>query len=101
MHKRKFHAYHNADIHFLAREIDAWLSTGIQALQTRTYSPRHLQRYYFPDDMVDQRHPADRVLQHFLMKILKPTCKYVMNPYCFHLHGPTSVKCATEHISRE
>ena len=100
MHKRKFHAHHNADIHFFAREIDDLLPAGVKALQNGTYSPRNLKRYHFPDEMVYQLHPTDRVLQHILLKILKPTFKHVMNPSCFHLHGPTGVKYATEHIKK-
>src|SRR5262249_30223673 len=31
---------------------------------------------------------------------LKPTFPYVMNKNCYHLHGPTGVKYATEHIKQ-
>lgn len=32
IHKRKHHAHHNHEIHFMAREIDEWMPEGIQAL---------------------------------------------------------------------
>jgi hypothetical protein len=50
--------------------------------------------------MVDQLHISDRVLQHDLLKQLKPTFKHVMNPNCYHLHGPTGVKYATQRIRK-
>ena len=50
--------------------------------------------------MVDQLHLSDRVLQHILLKILKPTFTYVMNPNCYHLQGPSGVKAATKRILR-
>jgi RNA-directed DNA polymerase len=50
--------------------------------------------------MVDQLHLTDRILQHILLKILKPTFKHVMNPHCFHLSGPSGVKYATERIKQ-
>jgi retron-type reverse transcriptase len=48
--------------------------------------------------MVDQLHISDRVFQHILLRILKPTFKFVMNPNCYHLEGPTGVKNATKKI---
>jgi RNA-directed DNA polymerase len=63
-----------------------------------SYTPRHLKRYYFADEMVDQLHISDRVFQHVLLKQLKPTFKHIMNPNCYHLHGPTGVKYATQRI---
>lgn len=48
--------------------------------------------------MVDQLHPTDRIFQHILLKQLKPTFKHVMSPNCYHLHGPTGVKYATQRI---
>lgn len=100
MHKQKYHAHHNHDIHFMAREIDEWLPTGIIQLCNGTYSPRPLRRYFFPDETVDQVHPTDRVYQHILLQMLKPTFKHVMNSNCYHLHGPTGVKYATQHIRK-
>ena len=38
--------------------------------------------------MVDPLHPSDRVLQHILLKQLKPTFPHMMNPNCLHLNGP-------------
>lgn len=98
IHKRKYAANHNHEIHFMAREIDDWLPRGIKALQEGGYTPRHLKRHYFPDEMVDQLHLSDRVFQHILLQQLKPTFKHVMNPNCYHLAGPTGVKYATERI---
>jgi len=48
--------------------------------------------------MVDQLHLSDRILQHLLLKQLKPTFSHVMSPNCYHLHGPTGVKLATQRL---
>jgi len=98
MHKRKQRAHHNHELHFMARELDQWLPEGIQSLITGTYSLRHLRRFYFKDEMVDQLHPSDRILQHLLLKQLKPTFSKVMNPNCYHLNGPSGVGHATQRI---
>lgn len=65
-----------------------------------TYTPRHLKRYHFEDEMVDQLHVSDRIFQHILLKQLKPTFPHVINPNCMHLVGPHGVKLATERIRR-
>lgn len=62
--KRKQFAHHNHEIHFLAREIDDWLPKGIQSMMDGSYTPRHLKRYYFQDEMVDQLHLSDRIFRH-------------------------------------
>ncbi len=59
IHKRKYLANHNHEIHFMAREIDEWLPKGIQSMIDGNYTPRHLKRYYFSDEMVDQLHLSD------------------------------------------
>lgn len=100
IHKRKYHAHHNSEIHYMAREIDDWLPKGIQSMVDGTYDPRCLKRYYFSDEVVDQAHLSDRILQHILLKQLKPTFKHVMNPNCLHLAGPTGVKYATQRIKQ-
>ena len=100
IHKRKYHAHHNAEIHFMAREIDEWLPRGIQSIVDGTYDPRCLKRYYFSDEVVDQLHLSDRIFQHILLKQLKPTFKHIMNPNCYHLNGPTGVKYATQRIKQ-
>ena len=91
IHRQKKHASPNHDVHFMARELDKtkdnWLNKGINALMDGTYTPRFLTRYYFEDAMVDQLHVSDRILQHLLLKQLKPTFSYVMNPNCYHLQG--------------
>lgn len=97
IHRKKMHSHHNHDIHFLARDRD-WLPTGIQSLIDGNYEPRCLKRYYFIDEMVDQLHISDRIFQHILLRILKPTFKFVMNENCYHLDGPTGVKNATQKI---
>jgi retron-type reverse transcriptase len=97
IHRRKMHSHHNHDIHFLARDMD-WLPQGIQSLINGDYEPRCLKRYYFTDEMVDQLYIPDRIFQHILLRILKPTFKFVMNENCFHLDGPTGVKNATQKI---
>lgn len=100
IHKRKYHAHHNHEIHFLAREIEEWLPQGIQTLVEGRYSPRCLKRYYFSDEMVDQLHLSDRIFQHILLRILKSTFKHIMNQNCYHLDGPSGVKYATEQIKQ-
>src|SRR5208282_3950774 len=85
MHRRKRHANHNSDIHFLARELDLWLPEGIQSLIGGTYTPRPLKRLYFTDEVVDQLHPSDRVLQHILLQQLKPTFPQVINKNVYHI----------------
>jgi len=84
IHKRKHSTNHNHEIHFLAREINDWLPKGINSMIDGSYSPRHLKRYYFADEMVDQLHPSDRIFQHVLLKQLKSTFKHIMNPNCYH-----------------
>ncbi len=98
IYKKRRYAKHNNDIHFLAREIEHWLPQGIQSMIDGTYTPRHLKRRYFQDEMVDQLHLSDRILQHILLKQLKPTLSYVVNPNCLHIHGPSGVKLATQRI---
>src|SRR5438105_48469 len=98
INKRKRFANHNNEIHFLAREIDDWLPTGVKSMIEGSYTPRHLRRYYFKDEMVDQLHLSDRILQHILLKQLKPTLPHVVNPNCLHIHGPSGVKLATQRI---
>lgn len=92
------HAHHNNDVHFLAREINDWLPQGVQSLVAGTYTPRCLKRIYFSDEVVDRLHLSDRILQHILLKQLKPTFKHVMNTNCYHLRGPTAVKHVTQRI---
>ncbi len=98
INKRKHAANHNHEIHFLAREINDWLPKGIQSMINGDYTPQHLKRYYFEDEMVDQLHVSDRIFQHILLKQLKPTFKHVINPNCLHVYGPSGVKLATQRI---
>lgn len=98
IHRQKFHAHHNHDIHNMAREIDQWLPEGIQKLIDGAYDPRLLHRYYFKDEMIDQLHLSDRIFQHILLKQLKPTLPHVVNSNCLHVHGPSGVKIATQRI---
>jgi len=98
IHKQKHHANPNHDVHFMAREIDDWLVRGVESMVNGSYTPRHLKRHYFPDEMVDQLHLSDRIFQNILLKQLKPTFPYVMNPNCYHLHGPSGVRLATRRI---
>ncbi|MDP1573901.1 MAG: reverse transcriptase, partial [Coxiellaceae bacterium] len=83
--------------HLMARDRQ-WLPEGIQSLLDGSYEPRCLKRYYFSDEMVDQLHISDRIFQHLLLRILKPTFKHVMNKNCYHLDGPSGVKNATQKI---
>lgn len=98
IHKKKHSTNHNHEIHFLAREINDWLPQSVESLSNGSYTPRHLKRHYFADEVVDQLHITDRILQHILLKQLKSTFKHVMSPNCYHLYGPTGVKYATERI---
>ena len=98
IHKQKRFTNPNNDVHFMAREMDDWLVKGIHTLMDGTYTPRFLKRYYFKDEMVDQLHLSDRILQHIILKQLKPTFAHVMHPKCYHLQGPSGVKVATQHI---
>jgi RNA-directed DNA polymerase len=98
INKRKQSADHNHEIHFLAREINEWLPQGIQSMIDGNYTPRHLKRFYFQDEMVDQLHVSDRIFQHILLKQLKPTFQHVINPHCLHIYGPSGVKVATQQI---
>ncbi|STX55732.1 reverse transcriptase (RNA-dependent DNA polymerase) [Legionella beliardensis] len=98
IYRQKQHLNHNHDIHFLARDLDSWLLEAICTLVRGTYNPHHLKRYYFKDERVDQLHLTDRILQHLLLKQLKPTFPYITNPNCLHLHGPNGVKLATSRL---
>ncbi|HVX01496.1 MAG TPA: hypothetical protein VHA52_13825 [Candidatus Babeliaceae bacterium] len=99
IYKKKRSVRHNHPIHFLAREIDDWLSGGVQSMINGTYTPHYLKRRYFYDEVVDQLHLSDRILQHILLKQLKPTIKHVTHPSCVHVHGPSKgIKIATQRI---
>jgi RNA-directed DNA polymerase len=97
---RKRCSGHNHDIHFLAREIDDWLPKGILSLLDGSYTPRFLKRVYLPDEVIDQMHLSDRILQHLLLRMIKPTLKYVINSNCHHIAGPSGVKRATTQIQQ-
>lgn len=45
IHKQKYHAHHNHELHFMAREINDWLPQGIQSIVDGSYNPRCLKRY--------------------------------------------------------
>jgi RNA-directed DNA polymerase len=98
IHKKKKMAHDHHDIHFLAREIKEWLPKGIALLQEGAYSPAHLRRWEFADEVVDSLTIPDRIFQHVLLQELKPTFKHVMNPNCYHLFGPSGVKLASERV---
>jgi retron-type reverse transcriptase len=98
IHRRKRYANPNHDVHLMARNLDEWLAEGIQSIIDGTYNPRFLKRMYFQDEMIDQLHLSDRILQNLLLKQLKPTFSHVMSPNCYHLHGPSGVKLATQRI---
>lgn len=98
IHRRKRYAHPNHEAHLMARNISDWLTQGVQSIINGTYTPRFLKRHYFKDEMVDQLHLSDRILQNLLLKQLKPTFSYVMNPNCYHLHGPSGVRLATQRI---
>ncbi len=51
IHRKKRRAHHNHEVHFLAREIEDWLPQGVKSMVEGTYTPRHLRRYYFKDEM--------------------------------------------------
>lgn len=56
IYKRKRHANPNHDVHFLGRELDDWLVNGVESMVNGSYSPRFIQRHYYPDEIVDQLH---------------------------------------------
>lgn len=97
--KRKRLANPNHDIHFMARQKD-WLEQGVVELINGSYTPRPLKQLIFDDEVVDQLPIADRIFQHMLLKQIKPTFSHIMNPHCYHLHGPTGVKYATQTIRK-
>lgn len=98
IHRKKRMAHANHDVHLLARTIQEWLPQGIQSIIDGTYTPRFLKRYYFKEEMLDQLHLSDRVLQHLILQQLKPTFSHIMNPNCYHLHGPSGVQMATQRL---
>jgi RNA-directed DNA polymerase len=98
INKKKRFAHHNHEIHFLAREINDWLPQGVQSMVEGNYTPRHLKRYYFKDDTIDQLHVTDRIFQHILLKQLKTTFSHTVNANCLHIYGPSGVKRATQRI---
>lgn len=98
IYKRKQYLCPNNDIHYLAREIDEWLTVGVASLKAGVYNPRHLTRYYFKNEMVEQFHISDRILQNILLAQLKPTLSHIVNPNCLHIYGPSGVKIATKRI---
>lgn len=100
IHKRKRYAHANHEAHLMARNISDWLTQGVQSIMNGTYTPRFLKRYYFKDEMIDQLHLSDRILQNLLLQQLKPTFTHIMNPNCYHLHGPSGVKLATQHSKK-
>ncbi len=73
IHRKKLMAHANHDVHLLARTMQEWLPQGIQSIIEGTYTPRFLKRYYFKEEMLDQLHLSDRVLQHLILQQLKPT----------------------------
>lgn len=99
--KQKRYAHANHEVHLMARSVSEWLTQGVQSIINGTYTPRFLKRHYFQDEMVDQLHLSDRVLQNILLKQLKPTFASVMNPNCYHLLcGPSGVRLATQRIKK-
>jgi len=100
IYRRKQCCWHNHDVHFMAREIDQWLPQGVESLLDGSYNPRMLKRMYLPNEVIDHVHLSDRIYQHLMLKIIKPTFKHVMNPNCYHMQGPSGVKRATAHIQQ-
>lgn len=98
IYRKKRMAHANHDVHLLARTINEWLPQGILSIINGTYTPRFLKRYYFKEEMLDQLHLSDRVLQYLVLQQLKPTFSHIMNPNCYHLHGPSGVRLATQRI---
>ena len=96
--QQKHHAHYNHEIHPLHRHLNVWLPNGINAILSGQYDPRHLTRYVFPNEVVDSVHVTDRIFQHLILKVLKPTFPYVMNSNCYHLNGPSGVKLALARI---
>lgn len=97
---RKRHAHFNHDIHFLRRQINDWLPDAIERLRAGTYDPLPLKRLVFINDVVDQLSIPDRVIQNAFLHQLKPTFKYILNPYCHHMRGPSGVGHALSNVRR-
>lgn len=100
IYRRKQFSDPNHEIHFLAREVDAWLPNTIQSLIDGDYAAQPIRRYYFEDEVVDQLEINDRIAQHVLLKELKPTFKHIVHSKCYHMLGPTGVKRATRIIEQ-
>ncbi len=50
--------------------------------------------YKFPDETTISWSYSDRLFVRALLYLIKPTFKYIISPYCFHLQGPSGVKKA-------
>ena len=83
--RKKRFAHPNHDVHLLARTVSDWLTNGVQSIICGQYNPRFLKRLYFKNEIIDQLHLSDRVLQNLILKQLKSTFAHVMSPNCFHL----------------
>lgn len=99
IYRRKQHCHNNHDADFMARD-DSWLHEGVNALIAGSYDPEWQIRYYFEDGMVEQPRLNDRVIQHVLLKQLKPSFKHFVHPNCYHMFGPHGVKLATKSIKQ-
>lgn len=98
IYRRKQHCNYNHDVYFLERDLNHWLPAGIDELINGRYDPRPLKKQYLPGEVIDPLYLADRVLQHLLLQVIKPTFKHIMSANCYHLSGPAGVKHATQQI---
>jgi hypothetical protein len=55
-------------------------------------------QYEFPDEVIRAWTYLDRLILHLILKIIKPTFKYVISPLCLHLNGPSVIKYITQDI---
>ena len=62
------------------------------------FSP--MQRLHFFRDTITVWSYPDRLILFLLLKIIKPTFKYIISPCCLHLGGPSQVKPALSQIKR-
>jgi len=79
-------------------ELDDWLVQGVASTLDGSYTPRHLKRHYFTEEVVVKLPLSDQIIQNILLKELKPTFPFVMNFNCYRLHGSSGVRLATQRI---
>ena len=75
-------------------------SNIIQAFCEGTYRTLPLKKFHFEDETVLIWSFVDRLIQKLLLKLIAPTFKHVISPFCFHTKGPSGVKPALALLQR-